>query len=66
MGCDIDLEYNKLRNFNSLLSLFKFSDTDILHQLDNVFFMGHNPYACDCEAHFVMKLVNPFGEKGLT
>ena len=66
MGCHIDLEYNKLRNFNSLFSLFKLSD--IIYQLDKVvfgnngFFMGHNPYACDCEAHFVMKLLNPFWE----
>ena len=68
MGFDIDLGYNKLRNFNSFLSLFKFSDTNILQQLkkvafgNNGFFMGHNPYACDCEAHFVMKLLNPFWE----
>ena len=68
MGCNIDLEYNKLRNFNSLLSLFKFSDTDSLRQLEKVafgnngFFVAHNPYACDCEAHFVMKLMNSFGD----
>ena len=68
MGCDTDLRYNKFRNFNSFFSLFTFKFSDLLKSFDNVAFaknavyMGNNPFACDCEAHFVMKLLNPFWE----
>ena len=66
MGCDTDLRYNKFRNFNSFFSLFTFKFSDLLKSFDSIAFaknavyMGHNPFACDCEAHFVMKLLNPF------
>ena len=66
MGCDTDLQYNKFRNFNSFFSLFTFKFSDLLKSFDSIAFaknavyMGHNPFACDCEAHFVMKLLNPF------
>ena len=66
MDCDLNLRFNKLRNFNSFFSLFTFKYSDLLQQFEKIVFsnngvfMGHNPFACDCEAHFVMKLLNPF------
>ena len=66
MGVEIFLQYNKFRNFNSFFNLFPFKHLDLVKRFEtlalgkNSINIGHNPFACDCKAHFVMKLFNPF------
>ena len=61
-----DLRYNKFRNFNSFFSLFTFASSDLLKRFgtlvfgQNTVYITHNPFACDCTAHSVMKLFNPY------